>query len=366
MNDGDNKTLRDLSEQRILLIGDIDRVLLDEAELPEEMVEVCPDMLAGIDIAASEDFIAIGVVMANAGARLSCSLEALRDNCDGKIVLLAQMHEEPAAIALLKSTLDGAGVADDYVICPAHVSDVLRCLSRPSGIPCGRKTSFRAASGSPVDWPASRRGSVEKRMQLLERLATEDDLTGLKNRRYIWEFARQIIERARSVKERVTLLVFDIDDLKKYNDSYGHAVGDEVLRQAAALMKRCCRRHDIVGRIGGDEFAVVFWQDPRRRKETGRKERRSASAEHPLEVISVAKRLVSELENVDISEFGGLGAAGKGVLTISGGLASFPRDGDSIEQLFEKADQALLEAKRSGKNRIYLVGAPNGDISKME
>ena len=61
-----------------------------------------------------------------------------------------------------------------------------------------------------------------------------------------------------------------------------------------------------------------------------------------------------------------LGSAGKGVLTISGGLASFPRDGSTIEELFEQADKALLEAKRSGKNKIYLVGKPDSDIADIE
>ena len=58
----------------------------------------------------------------------------------------------------------------------------------------------------------------------------------------------------------VTLLLFDIDNFKKYNDRYGHGVGDEILRQTASLMRRCVRDHDLVARISGDEFAVVFWE----------------------------------------------------------------------------------------------------------
>jgi PleD family two-component response regulator len=206
------------------------------------------------------------------------------------------------------------------------------------------------------------------RIRHLERLATEDDLTGLKNRRYIWEFSRQIIERTARENGRVTLLVFDIDDFKHYNDLYGHHAGDEILRQAATLMKRCCRAHDVVGRIGGDEFAVVFWDDPQQDSaRAAGADRRSASADHPRQAISIAKRLVRELETTELSTSGDLGPTGKGVLTISGGLASFPRDGGTIQELFEQADKALLEAKRSGKNRIYLVGKPQAgatDINK--
>jgi two-component system cell cycle response regulator len=168
----------------------------------------------------------------------------------------------------------------------------------------------------------------------------------------------------------VTLLVFDIDDLKRYNDLYGHLAGDEVLKQAAVLMQRCCRGHDVVGRIGGDEFAVVFWDEPQAKQigapAEGTTERRSAKADHPKEAISIAKRFVKELEKSDLSALVGLGPEGKGVLTISGGLASFPRDGLTIQELFQQADKALLEAKRSGKNRIYLVGRPQSDIADID
>lgn len=205
--------------------------------------------------------------------------------------------------------------------------------------------------------------ALEQRIRHLEWLATTDDLTGLKNRRYIWEFARQILEHARRTQGRVTLLVFDIDNFKHYNDVYGHLTGDEILRQAALLMRRCCRSHDVVGRIGGDEFAVVFWDDPNRTAAEVERERRSATADHPSEAILVAKRFQKEFGNADVRL---LGPEGQGVLTISGGLAGFPRDGSTVQELIERADLALREAKGSGKNRIYLVGNPQGDIADIK
>jgi PleD family two-component response regulator len=89
-------------------------------------------------------------------------------------------------------------------------------------------------------------------------------------------------------------------------------------------------------------------------------------ADHPREAIFIAKRLVKELEKAELSGFSGLGPEGRGVLAISGGLASFPRDGSTIQELFQRADEALLEAKRSGKNRIYLVGKPQSDITDIQ
>jgi diguanylate cyclase (GGDEF)-like protein len=344
--------------RKILLVGDLGRAFLDVSAATKTGSETCADMLQALDAAAGRDFAVIAIVMSGISAKLSSNLKALRDNCDAKIVLLAQMYEEPIAIHLVNSVYNGSSLADDYFICPVGVDSFYESIMA-SDRPGGTQTAPSAAIDT----------TTETRIRYLEQLATEDDLTGLKNRRYIWEFSRQIIEYAKKENGRVTLLVFDVDDLKKYNDIYGHQAGDEILKQAAALMRRCCRGHDVVGRIGGDEFAVIFWDDPQQQRAAASaksEERRSANADHPAEAITIAKRFVKELSSAGLSNFAELGPEGKGVLTISGGLASFPRDGETIEQLFRQADKALLEAKRSGKNRIYLVGKPQSNITEME
>jgi PleD family two-component response regulator len=273
------------------------------------------------------------------------------------------MWEEPIAMQLVNSASNGANVADDYLICPIHFSSLashFSYLEKGTAASDGRAIFSEPAARAGVD------RKIEEKIRRLEKLATEDDLTGLKNRRYIREFSRQIIKRARRENGRVTLLIFDIDNFKHYNDVYGHSAGDEILRQAAVLMRRCCRVQDVVGRIGGDEFAVVFWDEPQVRSSvmpSEGAERRSAMAEHPKEVISVAKRFQKELGK---AEFHLLGPEGKGVLTISGGLASLGTGCSTAQELFEQADKALLVAKRSGKNRIYLVGRPEGDIAGVE
>ena len=357
-HDGETRTSASSVEPKILLIGDVSRAFLDVNAFIDERCEVYTDMPDAIDAAAKNTFAAIAVVMFGISAKLGPALKALRDNCDAKIILLAQMYEEPIAIQLVSSTYNSASLANDYLICPIQPDRFYKSVMTA----CDRRTAGTALS-------AAVETTTETRIRHLERLATEDDLTGLKNRRYIWEFSRQIIEHARKENGRVTLLVFDIDNFKHYNDVYGHCAGDEILKQAAVLMRRCCRGHDVVGRIGGDEFAVVFWDDSQR-KSVGMPakgtERRSATADHPKEAIFIAKRFIKELEKAKLSAFDGLGPEGKGVLTISGGLASFPRDGQTIQELFQQADKALLEAKRSGKNRIYLVGKPKSNISDIE
>jgi len=348
-----------MGAHKILLIGDVNSIFLD-ADAPAALLretkqrglpcEIRTDMPDAIELAGRNNFSAIAVMMSAAPAKLASVLKSLRQaNCNAKIILLAQVYEEPAAMEMVSSAYNGTTLADDYLICPVQTSKFCEAVS-----PAGDKSKGR------LDTFAD---SASVRVMQLEKLATEDELTGLKNRRYIWEFSKQIIARAGSENKRVTLLIFDIDNFKHYNDVYGHSAGDEILKEAAVLMRRCCRAHDVVGRIGGDEFAVVFWDDPRRELSKEEAERRSEMADHPKEAIFIAKRFRKELGKAKLHL---LGPEGKGVLAISGGLASFPRDGSNIDELFNQADKALLEAKRSGKNKIYLVGEAQGDIADVE
>jgi GGDEF domain-containing protein len=345
---------------KILLVGDINKAFFDADTIPEGLCEVSDTVPDAVNVAAKNNFTAIGVVISGMQARLSSALKTLRGaNSKAKIILLAQMYEEPIARQFVGSASNGMCTADDYLICPVQLKTFYTAVATLQG------TMAQSILTTPVN------EKLERRVKQLEILSTTDDLTGLRNRRYMWEFCRQILEYAEKENGRVTLLIFDIDDFKHYNDVYGHSEGDKILKQAAVLMQRCCRTHDVVGRIGGDEFAVIFW-DPsfgKRPKATGPEaERRSKGRPgqaHPREVIFIAKRFIKELGKAEFAA-GGLGPGGEGVLTISGGLAGFPRDGSSAEELFQKADSALLEAKRSGKNRIYLVGQPQSDISDIE
>ena len=336
---------------KILLTGDLGKAFVDADDISGDRCEINANMLDAIDSASKGGFAAVGVVIPPVSGKLRSALKALRESCEARIILLAQMPQEPQAMELI-----GSSLADDYLICPIRFSVL---ALRVEELGCALSVAVPATAKPGVRMNAA----VEQRIRNLERLATEDDLTGLKNRKYIWEFARQVIGRAEKVGGRITLLVFDVDNLKHYNDLYGHLAGDEILRQVAVLIRRCCRTHDVVGRIGGDEFAAVFWDDPQRQRALDESERRSAKADHPTEAISIAKRFVRELEKAELDL---LGPDGKGVLAISGGLASYPRDGSTIGELFEQADRALLEAKRSGKSRIYLVGKPRSDIADIE
>jgi len=346
--------------RRVLLIGDISKALLDAAYVNRYPCEVRTSILEGIDAAVRGRFAAVGIVMSGIAPQLGPALKALREGTKARVLLLAQMHEEPIARRLVETPGDEK-LADAYLVCPTCLASLCSHAGIDQETEDGGQTTEGSRLASCVLRPPEF-AELEQKIRHLEWLATTDDLTGLKNRRYIWEFARQILDHARGAKGRVTLLVFDIDNFKHYNDVYGHSAGDEILRQAGVLMRRCCRSHDVVGRIGGDEFAVIFWDDPNRTNSETERERRAATAEHPSEAILLAKRFQKEFGNADLHL---LGPHGEGVLTISGGLASFPRDGATVQQLFERADLALRDAKGRGKNRIYLVGEPQSDIADI-
>jgi diguanylate cyclase (GGDEF)-like protein len=178
--------------------------------------------------------------------------------------------------------------------------------------------------------------------------ATTDLVSGLRNRRYLNEFLPSVLERATHQRFRVTLLLFDIDNFKHYNDTYGHPAGDEIIREIGQLMQGCCRRHDVVVRFGGDEFAVVFWDADQPRK---------AGSQHPSDPLTVVDRFRDALTN---HHFPSLGPDARGHLTISGGLATFPWEASNAEELIRRADTALIAAKREGKNRILPIAGGIG------
>ncbi len=298
---------------------------------------VCPHITEALTAAKQDCFVRIFVIFSDIPEPKIQSLNALSQvSTDSDIILLARMHEEADVTEILsRGGLKGV----DYLIGPLNAQQ----LSMSS-----RKIASKLSEDE-----------KDRRIRELEILVLQDDLTGLKNRRYLRHFLPAIIEEAKQSDFQVSLLLFDIDDFKHYNDSYGHSVGDRVLRQTASLMRRCCRTQDVVARLGGDEFAVIFWDRACLKKDAAHeaeneKDRRSRRI-HPREAIFMAERFRREMS---AASFDVLGPKGKGSLTISGGLATFPTDAVNAESLFEKADEAMFEAKRSGKNRLYLVGRP--------
>lgn len=206
----------------------------------------------------------------------------------------------------------------------------------------GNLVADHAAPGqlrSWADWLAQWL-NVEAEFRQLRQEANTDDLTGACNRRFFERFLTDAIGRARPMRRPVTVMVFDIDNFKPYNDRFGHEAGDDILREIVRLMQSVVRQGDIVCRIGGDEFAVVF-ADPEAPRTPG--------STHPESVESIARRFQQAVCSM---RFPKLGQQALGTISVSAGLASFPWDGQDAATLLRLADQRALESKRKGKNAL--------------
>lgn len=183
----------------------------------------------------------------------------------------------------------------------------------------------------------------------LEEAAFTDALTGAWNRRYFERFLSSAIERTRRVRGSLTVMVFDIDNFKRYNDDYGHPAGDEILVGVVDLLRAMIRPTDRVCRIGGDEFAVVFHEPAGPRDPTSRP---------PETVFEIAKRFQKA---VCEQKFPSIGEDAPGSLTVSGGLATYPWDGATADDLVRRADDLAMQSKRDGKNAIALGRGTDGE-----
>ncbi len=175
-------------------------------------------------------------------------------------------------------------------------------------------------------------GLIKRRLEI-EELIFVDHTSQIHNRRYFDEQLTREIARCKRSNNSLALLVADLDDFKKVNDTLGHAAGDSVLRQVARIFSENARQVDIVARYGGEEFVVILPDVTRE----------SAAA--------VAERIRSAIESHRFIT--GLADDPTRELTISIGGALYPLDAESRADLIDKADRlALYEAKRAGKNRI--------------
>ena len=183
-------------------------------------------------------------------------------------------------------------------------------------------------------------------MNDLANKAETDELTGAGNRRAFDRVLEETIDLAKVERRVVTLMVFDIDNFKSYNDDFGHDAGDEVLRETVQLLKATIRRDDHVFRIGGDEFVVIFGDTEGPRGE---------NSSPPESVELIAHRFQSQVSDL---RFPQLGAKALGTLSISAGLATFPWDGHDGPTLLRHADQLAIKSKRAGKNLITFGRRP--------
>lgn len=173
-------------------------------------------------------------------------------------------------------------------------------------------------------------------MQVLEN-ATLDALTGLNNRHMFYQRLNETIANAKRQKTDLCCIMTDIDFFKSVNDTYGHAVGDLVLKTVAKTIKKELRPYDIASRYGGEEFAILLPNTPIN------------------EAYKVAQRLRSKIEKkkINIEEFK-IEDKSEISVTISVGVAEYKEDMKEVNKLYELADKGLYEAKETGRNKVVI------------
>lgn len=199
-----------------------------------------------------------------------------------------------------------------------HYEDLVRQLQRLIEEKEALETELRAAN------------------QMLAEQATTDVLTGLANKRAFEVALKRDLARADRQRQSLSLVVIDVDHFKKFNDAWGHSTGDEVLRNVGALLQRLVRTGDLPARYGGEEFVVILPDTD------------------ALGARTAAERIRRELEALAIE-----GPEGPLRVTASLGVATVRGPGceHDAQVLFERADAALYQAKRAGRNRVQLAAA---------
>lgn len=169
-----------------------------------------------------------------------------------------------------------------------------------------------------------------------KRLSNIDEMTGIYNFRFFMQMLQNEMERHTRYPDPLCLFIVDIDDFKQINDRYGHLVGDSVLRRVAILLKRSVRGCDVLARYGGEEFSVIL------------------PATALKDAVHVAERIRSTVAEHRFHLPDGLMLDH---VTVTVGLGTFSPSDVTPESLIKKADQALYEGKKNGKNQVYYDSA---------
>jgi diguanylate cyclase (GGDEF)-like protein len=196
-------------------------------------------------------------------------------------------------------------------------------------------TEFPTGTGGEIGYLSRAFNTVVSRLREkeshgeLERLSLTDALTGLYNRRHLMGTLATEVQRSRRLRRSFSVLLADVDQFKQYNDTHGHLAGDAALVKIAEIFRKTTRAVDCVARYGGEEFVVMLVETT------------------IVHAELVAERIRTRVEEEDFPE---------GRLTLSIGLAEYPEQGDTPEDLIASADAAMYEAKGSGRNQVRVAG----------
>ncbi|MEY5033199.1 MAG: hypothetical protein RL354_2230, partial [Planctomycetota bacterium] len=276
-------------------------------------------------------------------------VRAVQDGHDvhGAAMRVLRHHLGSADVRFVAEPRPGEEIAVELDRRGIRQVQVLRADGRPYGTLLSRtidETCLRAWATWLGTWL-----DLDEQHQELRRQAWTDELTGAGNRRAFDQVLADTLRLAQRDWRSFGLMLFDIDDFKRYNDHHGHDVGDEVLKEIVELLRVSIRRGDHIFRIGGDEFAVLFC-DPDGPRRGGTLDRESAT--------TIANRFQHAVTELSLTH---IGLDGPGTVSVSTGFAAFPWHGLDPHSLYRAADACCLESKRAGKNRITFGSGMHGD-----
>lgn len=217
--------------------------------------------------------------------------------------------------------------ADTFMLFPLSTGDKLCAIFAIEGVSKASYGRFRIL----ISQIALEFRKVELYEQV-QQLSIMDGLTEVYLRRYLMTRLEEEVERASRLGLTFSVGMVDVDRFKQCNDKYGHLVGDVVLKRIAGRMKKSVREVDMIARYGGEEFCLVL---PDTSKDVA---------------LSVMERLRESIDSKSIQAFGD-----KTHMTISVGIATYPEDGEEVDELLKMADTALYKAKRKGRNTVCTV-----------
>jgi len=301
---------------RILLVEDREvsaRRTVDALAASHEVSQTA-DPIEGLMRARDGDFdlVILSLSLQNAdGMRLCSQMKTMESTRHTPILALVEEGDTKRLIRALE-----IGV-NDYLIRPIDKNELGARV----------KTQIRRKRYS---------DRLRSNLQLSLEMAITDQLTGLYNRRYMSSHVDTLVATALETKKPLSLLIMDIDFFKAVNDTYGHPVGDEVLRSFAQRLRANVRGIDLACRYGGEEFVVIMPETDVAYAYTVAERLRQAVADVPFPVSCSETGLP---------------------VTVSIGVTSIERPDDTSDSILKRADQALYRAKRDGRNRVVAEAA---------
>jgi len=315
---------------RMIRLEDEKRGMLSDVERSERFLSTIFDSIRDPFMIIDRDY---RIIRANQ-AYSDLKKIALDDLLDEKCYAVTRNREDVCEDCIVARTFrSGDPSAKEKRIVAANADEWVEIYTYPILDQNGSVTHVIEYVRNITDRKRAEAGKM-KLIEDLETLSSIDSLTGLLNRRILFERLRYELNRAGRYELEMSVMFCDLDLFKEINDTYGHKTGDDVLKGVAAILKQSLRVTDIIGRYGGDEFLIVL----------------------PQTSLAGARELAERIRIAVMNERFMMPDGGSASLTTSIGVTNYNGRNGDVDDLINRIDNALYVSKRSGKNQVYSLG----------